>query len=142
MSDDNRAIARRYYEELLDKGKLDVADEIFAPKISIHALWVNPVDAVSGAPVEASVEDTPEGMKAGVTAWRENLRGLRTTVDETINAGDKVITLWTTKGIHRNGSPVTVQGIDVIRFAGGKIVEHWDARQPVPEHPANENTMF
>jgi len=34
-------------------------------------------------------------------------------------------------------------GIDIFRFDDkGKIIEHWDVLQTVPEKPANENTMF
>ncbi len=31
---------------------------------------------------------------------------------------------------------------DIFRCAGGKVVEHWDVVQPVPEKSANENGMF
>jgi predicted SnoaL-like aldol condensation-catalyzing enzyme len=32
--------------------------------------------------------------------------------------------------------------VDIFRIEGGKIAEHWDVAQPVPEHPANDNGMF
>jgi len=32
--------------------------------------------------------------------------------------------------------------IDIFRVADGKVAEHWDVLQPVPEKAANENTMF
>ena len=46
--------------------------------------------------------------------------------------------------LHGRRSPNTLGGavVDLYRFAGGKIVEHWDVLQPVPENAQNPHPMF
>ena len=127
MSEGNKAVARRYYEEFFGQGNLNVADEIFAPTVRGHALWVSPIDTVTGAPIEGPSEDTPESLKAGVSVWRENFPDMRVKVNDMIEAGDRVIAFYTLTGTHLNGTPVTVQGLDGLRIEGGKIVEYWQS---------------
>lgn len=56
-----------------------------------------------------------------------------------IAEGDLVVLhSWSRTDKKDRGSAV----VDIFRVADGKIVEHWDAIQAVPEKSANKNTMF
>lgn len=127
MSEETKSVARRYYDELFSKGNLSVADAIFASKVTGHALWVNPVDTVTNAPIEGLEEDTPNDIKAAVGVWRESFKDLRVTLDDVLDVGDKVITLYTLKGTHTSGTPLTIMGMDVLRITDGRIVEYWQS---------------
>src|SRR5436853_6777280 len=97
MLGDNKTIARRYYEELWG-GNPGVADEIFAPEITSNALWENPVDTVTGAPVAGSQKSSPGDERANVALWRENLRDLHVTVDDMMEDAGKVIAFYIPRG--------------------------------------------
>ncbi len=55
-------------------------------------------------------------------------------IDDQIAEGDRVVTRWTARGTHKGewmgiaptGKPVTVTGILISRFAGGRVVEEWE----------------
>src|SRR5438067_1833845 len=126
MSEANKTVARRYYEELWE-GNLGVADQIFAQKVAGHPMFINPIDTVTGAPIQGSDDSTPDEEKAGVATWRENLNGVHVAVNDMLEDGDKVIALYTLKATSQNGNPVTVHGIDIMRIADGKIVEYWNS---------------
>jgi predicted SnoaL-like aldol condensation-catalyzing enzyme len=86
--------------------------------------------------------DTANGPDAFIRSMTESLRlapNMRAEIKRVVAAGDLVV-------IHNHittgGDDRGLAGFDLFRLHDGKIVEHWDARQPVPEHPANSNTMF
>ena len=57
----------------------------------------------------------------------------------TVAEGDIVVLhVKLTKGTDDRGTAV----VDIFRLQDGKIVEHWDVQQLIPEKTANENTMF
>jgi predicted SnoaL-like aldol condensation-catalyzing enzyme len=64
----------------------------------------------------------------------------RIVVERTVAQGDLVAAqiFWDQKPGETRG----VARVDIYRLENGKIVEHWDVAQDVPENAANDNTMF
>jgi len=85
---------------------------------------------------------TPDGPEAFIREMQElfvRAPEFKMHVKRVVAEGDLVI-------VHNlcimSPSDRGMAGFDMFRFRDGKIVEHWDARQPVPERSANANTMF
>ena len=122
LSETNKTVARRFFEEVFSNGKLNVLDEIIA-KDHVN----NGPGNLPGSPAG------PEGTKQLVTVYRNAFPDLRFTIDEQIAEGDKVVTRWTAygtqhgemAGIPATGKSATVTGIVVDRFVNGKIAESW-----------------
>jgi len=118
--EENKAIARRLFEEVWSQGKLDVADEIFATDYFGH---------IAGSPEVRRLE----GFKQFVSMYRTAFPDLQFTIEDQIAEGDKVVTRWTSTGTHKGelmgipptGVQSTSTGIAIDRIAGGKIVEVW-----------------
>jgi steroid delta-isomerase-like uncharacterized protein len=122
LSETNKTISRRFFEEAFGKGKLNVLDEIIA---------ADHVNTGPGALPESPAG--PEGTKQLVTLYRNAFPDLHFTIDEQIAEGDKVVTRWTAVGTNKGellgmpatGKSSTVTGIVVDRIANGKIAESW-----------------
>jgi steroid delta-isomerase-like uncharacterized protein len=122
LTETNKTVSRRFFEEVFGNGKLNVLDEIIAKD---HV--TNGPGALPGLPTG------PEGAKQLVAVYRNAFPDLRFTVDEQIAEGDKVVTRWTGHGTHQGelvgipatGNLSTVSGIVVDRFVNGKIAESW-----------------
>lgn len=118
----NKAVARRFLEEVFGQGTLAVADEIVAQDHVDHG-----PGALPGLP------PGPDGSKIVVTAYRNAFPDIQFTIDEQIAEGVTVVTRWTAQGTHKGdlaGIPVTgksaaVTGVSVDRIVDGKIVESW-----------------
>ena len=54
--------------------------------------------------------------------------------DRTIAAGEYVVVH---QHLQRSPREPVLVFVDIFRVRHGRIVEHWDVMQPVPEHPAN-----
>ena len=120
----NKAIARRWSEELWGQGNLAVADEIIAPDYVRH-------DAGDPFPARG-----PEDVKRIVTMLRAMLPDLRIEVEDMIAEGDTVVTRYTgiatdTRGYmgrSPTGKVIRTGAIQIFRFADGKVVESWAMR--------------
>ena len=120
-TEENKAIFRRYVEEVGNEGNLEVADEIFSSYLAHQA---------DGSVLERG----PEDVKRFMGEFREGFPDFHTTIEDQIAEGDKVVTRWRMNGTHRGefrsiaptGAEMEVTGIGIFRFSDGKVVESWD----------------
>ncbi len=119
---ENKDLARRFMEEVWNKGNLNFVDEVTDPNFLSH-------DPASPEDVGGGVE----GTRRFVEMYRSAFPDLRMTVEDLIAEGDKVVVRWTARGTHQGelmGIPpsdnrVEVTGISIDRIEGGKFVESW-----------------
>jgi steroid delta-isomerase-like uncharacterized protein len=119
-TEENKAIARRWGEEVWGKGSQAAIDELFAPNF------------VFNYPAPGATPDL-KGYKQTVTMLCGPLSDIRSTAEDMVAEGDKVAVRWTWGGTHKGelmgipptGKQVTITGISILRIVGGKIVEEW-----------------
>ena len=83
--------------------------------------------------------DGKEAFVAFVTWWTAQVPQLKFDFKRVFGENDLVLVH------HKRTLSPTDRGsavMDIFRFENGKIVEHWDVIQDIPETPANDNTMF
>ena len=120
----NKKAVLEFYEAGLNKKDFDAASKYFGPKYIQH----NP-----GAP------DGIEGFKTFVNFLREKFPSSHSEIKRSFADGDYVIL-----HVHAVREPGT-RGraiVDVFRLEEGKIVEHWDVAQDIPEKMPHNNGMF
>ena len=118
-TEDNKALVRHVFEEVLNPGKLALVEEFYSPNLVVH---------------------TPSGAVEGTEAYKQYLMMYHTafpdahySIEDQIAEGDKVVTRWSGRGTHQGslmglaptGKQATVTGISIERSEGGKIVEVW-----------------
>ena len=116
--EENKAVVRRFFEELLSTDNFAVADEILSPGFHFY---------FAGSPEPLDLEHYKEFLRARRAAFPDR----RILVEDMIAEGDKVSARFTMHGTHKGelrgiaptGTEVTMTGIDMIRLADGKMVE-------------------
>lgn len=114
-----KAVVRQLYEDLFNQKNLAVLDAVTAPNFVDHD------------------PDNPSGDLAGArqyfTMMFAAFPDLRVTVEDMIAENDTVVARVTVGGTHQgefigippSGKQVTITGIDILRFANGRLTEHW-----------------
>ena len=121
-NEQNRTLAHRFFAEVCNGRKLEVAEELFS------------ADHIHHDPASPGVGPGPAGMQQLIGAYQTGFGDAKWTVHEVLDAApDTVVTRWTGSGTHSGellgiaptGKSVNVDGIWMHRIAGGKIVESW-----------------
>lgn len=119
-TEDNKAVYRRFVEDVINQGQFDAVGELFSPDYVDHS---SPSGAPSGL----------EGVKAVQGLFRTGFPDVHFTIEKLVGEGDKVATLVKGHGTNTGsfmGSPATGkeatwESTGIFRVADGKIVEHW-----------------
>ena len=122
-TDENKALVRRFYEEI-DKGNIEVLDELVAEDYADH----NPPPLPGLAPGR-------EGLKQAFKIFWDATPGYHH-IEDQIAEGDKVVTRLTSYGKHegdlpgapKTGNDMKITSITIHRIANGKLVEKWSEK--------------
>ena len=115
----NKTNARRFFEEIWNKGNFAVANDLVAPDYLDHD--------------SSNARTGPEGVREEVSMYRNAFPDLRFAIEDLIAEGDKVVTRLTASGTHERdlagipatGRRVTISGIVITRYQNGKAAEAW-----------------
>jgi steroid delta-isomerase-like uncharacterized protein len=121
MSELNKKVVRRLFEEVWNKGNLPLADELFTPNYAHH---------------DASTPDVgrgPESEKKRATLYRTAFPDIRLNIEDIIAEGETVMARWSCRGTHKGdlsgiaptGKQFNISGVSIARFADGKMAEGW-----------------
>ncbi len=122
-AEENKALTRRFYEEIFNKRNLALTEELTSPGAVSH-------EATPGT------ADGPEGVRQVVQMLTSAFPDLHMTIEDLIAERDKVVAFTTLSGTHQGafmgipptGKHFTQRQIHILRFTDGKLAEHWAVR--------------
>jgi steroid delta-isomerase-like uncharacterized protein len=124
MSEENKTLVRRWFDEVWNKGRDDAIREMFDKEGIAHGLSDDPANPLRG----------PEGFLPFHAKFRAAFPDIVVVVEDQIAEGDKVATRCTVRGKHAGNSlgfaatqaPVEFTGMTIVRIKNGKIIEAWN----------------
>jgi len=119
-TEENKAVVRRFYEELANGRRYDLAEEL----MTADHRYIDP--QIPGVPAG------PRGMAEALRVYQEGVEG-RWAIEDMVAESDRVAVRWrgtgrhtgTVNGIPPTGRPVDVSAVSIHRLEGGKIAENW-----------------
>ncbi len=116
----NKAITGFFYEEVFNKHNIGMIDSVVSPEYIEHQTDVH-------------YPPNRKGLKKEFADYFDGFPDASITVHFMVAEGDMVTTQFTITGTHKGkiyglkptGKKIKVSGVDVIRYANGKAVEHW-----------------
>jgi len=120
MSEQHKAVVRRYYDEVLNQRKIDLLDELAVEDYVEHDPFPGQGNGLAD-------------LKARVAGLFAAFNPLRFTIEDIIAEGDKVVVRWTNAGtdvagflgMPATGGDFGIAGIDIHVVRDGKLAEHW-----------------
>ena len=124
MSEENKQLVRRWFDEVWNNGRADAIEEMFDENGIAHGLGDDPSNPIRG----------PRDFRPFHTIFREAFPNMNIIVEDMIAEGDKVAARCSVRAKHEGEflgraatqSPVDFSGMTIVRIAGGKIVEAWN----------------
>ena len=124
MSEENKELVRRWFEEVWNKGRADAIDEMFDENGIAHGLSDDPSNPIKG----------PRDFRPFHTLFRDAFPNMIIVIEDMVTEGDKVAARCSVRGKHEGEfmgraatqSPVEFTGITIVRIDKGKIVEAWN----------------
>ena len=118
--EENKALVRRFWEEVFNKRNLAVADELLA------------ADSINYEAPPGMTREGPESVKQIIPMLTAAFPDYHISLEEMIAEGDKVVVRTTVSGTHQGtfmgipptGKHFTQQQIHIVRIVDGKGVEH------------------
>jgi len=120
----NKKIVVEFYDKAINQKDFDAASKYLGSRYVQH----NP-----------NAADGPEGLKAFLQFLKERFPSSRSEIKRVLADGDYVI--LHVHAVREPGSRGNAI-VDIFKLENGKVVEHWDVVQPIPEKAANTNGMF
>ena len=120
MTEQNKAVYRRFIQEVFNEGRLDMLEQLLSPSYIYQ-------DAPPGTPPNA------DGIRQVVTNARTAFPDLKVTIEDMVGEGDKICARLTTRGTHKGvffdipptGKTISMKGLTMIHIVDGRMAASW-----------------